>query len=84
LDGQKQADATTLLENFWEASFTGDPAVIAQMDAYWPADQRAAGKPPAKSPPPALLEAMRKHGIRPLKDHDKAQKGFLAAADSPV
>lgn len=29
LEGQNPADVITLLENFWEASFTGDPSVIA-------------------------------------------------------
>lgn len=79
LDGQPRADVTTLLDNFWEASFAGDPAVITGLEAYWSAEQRAAGKPPAKAPPLALLEAMRKHGIRSLKEQDEAREGFLAA-----
>lgn len=79
LKGQERADVTTLLDNFWEASFTGDPAVISEMEAYWPAEQRAAGELPDKVPPEGMLEAMRNHGIRPLKEQDKAQEGFLAA-----
>ncbi len=79
LDGQDTVDATTLLDNFWEASFTGDPTVIRELDAYWPAEARANGDLPAKTPPNALLEAMRLHGVRSLKEHDKAQRGFVAA-----
>ncbi len=80
LEGQGQVDVSTLLDNFWEASFTGDPQVIAEMENYWPAEDRETGKPPAPTPPRELLEAMRKHGIRSLKEQDKVQEGFVAAA----
>jgi type II secretory pathway pseudopilin PulG len=77
LEGQARVGVTTLVDNFWEASFTGDPTVIRELEAYWPAAARANGEPPEPSPPDALLEAMRLHGIRSLKDHQQAQKGFL-------
>jgi type II secretory pathway pseudopilin PulG len=77
LDGQTEVGLTTLVDNFWEASFTGDPNVIRELEDYWPAAARKNGEPPDPSPPDALLEAMRLHGVRSLKDHQRAQKGFL-------
>jgi hypothetical protein len=64
---------TTLLENFWEATFTGDPNVIKELEGYWSAEQRAEGILPDKSPPRSLFEAMRLHGARSLSENDKIQ-----------
>lgn len=80
LEGQEKTDVTTLLDNFWEASFTGDPVVISELERYWPAEARGRGELPDQTLPDSLLEAMRLHGIRSLKDQDKAREGFQAAA----
>jgi hypothetical protein len=53
--------------------------VITELENYWPAEARAKGELPAQTLPNSLLEAMRLHGIRTLKEQDKAQKGFQAA-----
>lgn len=80
LKDQEKADMTTLLSNFWEASFTGDPEVIRELDEYWPQEDRANGNLPDQSPPLTLLEAMRLHGSRRLEDQDRIQEGFLPTA----
>lgn len=79
LEGKDKTDVATLTDNFWEASFCGDPDVIHELEEYWPPDQRADGKPPPKSPSKRLLEAMRLHGSRSLKEQDELQKreGFV-------
>jgi hypothetical protein len=77
LKEQEKVDVDTLRVNFLEASFTGDPAVTRELEAYWPPDQRAESKLPGKSPPNSLLEAMRRHGMRPLRVHAEEQEAFL-------
>jgi hypothetical protein len=77
-DGIKPSFAT-LLDNFWEASFTGDPGVIYQLEEYWPAANRANGDPPSKTPPEALLQAMRNHGSRSLSEEIEFRKKFNVA-----
>lgn len=78
IEGHENVDVDTLRVNFLEASFTGDPSVTQELEAYWPPDQRAEGKLPDKTPPSSLLEAMRRHGMRPLQAHAEEQEDFLA------
>jgi hypothetical protein len=79
IDGHRgKVNVATLLDNFWEASFAGDPEVIQQLEEYWPADKRAGGEAPQGPPPKALLEAMRQHGSRSLAKQLELKEGFEA------
>jgi hypothetical protein len=64
----KTVTLATLLDNFWEASFAGDPLVIKEMKAYWPAEARAGGEAPGEETPDGLLQAMLAHGSRSLDE----------------
>ena len=76
IDGHRKVGVATLLDNFWEASFAGDPKVIQELERYWPAERRAAGETPEGPPPKALLEAMRQHGSRSLAQQLELKEGF--------
>jgi hypothetical protein len=64
-----------LLDNYWEAWSCGDPQVIAGLEAFWPREKRAAKELP-DFPPAELLEGMRVHATRSLKEQTKGNHGF--------
>lgn len=64
--GEQAIDADTLLRNFREAAFIGDPEVIEELERYWPNKQRATSEPPTEPPPASLEAAMFQHGSRSL------------------
>jgi hypothetical protein len=69
--GKADVDVATLLSNFREAAFTGDPIVLAELEAFWPPERRAEQEPPSGPPPKSLESAMFQHGSRSLKQQLK-------------
>jgi hypothetical protein len=60
-----------LVDNWWEAFFTGDPKVMDELEAYWPLERQEKRKLPYRERLPRLKAAMRVYTSETLTEHEE-------------